>query len=290
MRISLVLALLTLATTASAVPTQVTHQGRLMDSSGVALDGPHTLDVTLYDAQTGGASVWTESLAGVEFDNGYFSATLGGTTALDSSVFSGGTLYLALSVDSGTDVGDRIAVLSVPYAISADTSTNVSGGVVDASEIRVNGSLVIDGSGIVGGTDTLSELTCTDGQVAKQSGGVWGCADDGINTDASALSSGTVALAQLPVGTDDTTVAAGNHSHSASDVGALPSTGDVTVDGNLTASGLLTLSGADVACDTALAGSLRWFTDELQVCDGSAWSAVGGSTGSDERYVIYMGI
>ena len=38
-----------LATTAHAVPAQFTHQGRMLDTDGVGLEGAHDLDFILMD-------------------------------------------------------------------------------------------------------------------------------------------------------------------------------------------------------------------------------------------------
>ena len=62
---------------AFAVPMQLNHQGRLVDSSGIGLDGTgHTLTFSVYDDLTGGTAVWSETLS-VPFTNGFYSAVLG---------------------------------------------------------------------------------------------------------------------------------------------------------------------------------------------------------------------
>jgi hypothetical protein len=68
---------LALPSAALAVPMQLTHQGRLVDSTGAGIDGTgHTLTFAVYDDATGGSPLWSETLS-VTFTNGFYSAILG---------------------------------------------------------------------------------------------------------------------------------------------------------------------------------------------------------------------
>ncbi len=214
---SLAVILLFAASTAHAVPLTLQHQGRLMDSMGLPLDGSHTLGTTLYDAPAGGAVVWVESAA-VAFDNGYYSLVIGDTTGneLEYADFAQDGLWLALAVDGGADLGNRIKMHSVPFAIRANTATDVDGGVVNASVIMVNGTTVIDGSGTISGaSDTLLDLGCTAvGSLARYDGTAWTCApENGHFHDASAIDGGTLSMDRLPTGTGLNNVALGEHQH-----------------------------------------------------------------------------
>ena len=75
MRVLLV-SLLGLSGVAHAVPTQMGHQGRVLDVDGLPAEGPHTLDFHLYDASEDGTMVWSE-VHDVELINGYYSLVLG---------------------------------------------------------------------------------------------------------------------------------------------------------------------------------------------------------------------
>ena len=61
---------------ANAVPLQVTHQGRLLDSSGASVTGVHILSFKIYDDETAGIQLWSENQV-VAFNNGYYSVILG---------------------------------------------------------------------------------------------------------------------------------------------------------------------------------------------------------------------
>ena len=129
----------------AAVPTSVTHQGRLYD----AVDQPinDTLDLTysVYDTANGASAVWTETHT-VTFVDGYFSVTLGETDPLDESVLDGGVKYLGIAVGSDPEMSPRAEVHSVPYAIHAGIAEDVYGD-INPNSISVNGTLLVNASG-----------------------------------------------------------------------------------------------------------------------------------------------
>lgn len=140
---------LALVGTAHAIPTQLGHQGRLLDGDGLPLEGVHTLEFQLYDALEDGTVLWSE-VYDIELDNGYYSLVLGADelgNPLEDTVLAEDTLYLELTIDDDEELSPRQALNAVPYARLASTATNVSGGIVDASELRVGGVVVVDGSG-----------------------------------------------------------------------------------------------------------------------------------------------
>ena len=233
MRRFAVLALL-LPLTATAVPTTMLHQGRLLDSGGVPLTGSQTVTFSIHDASASGSELWSEDLT-VDFDNGYFSTTLGETTELDAGVLAGDSAWIELVVSGGTAT-DRLKIQSVAFAVRADTATNVKGGTVDASSVTVAGNEVINTSGevpyaqIADAPAAIGTLGCVDGQIAQFSSGSWGC----VNTP----TGGGGDVADLVV-TNSATLA------SADVVGNLEVAGDTTlsdtlVDGELLVSGTIT--------------------------------------------------
>lgn len=114
--------------------------------------------------------MFTESVVGIDFDNGYYTVVLGEdvtNNALDSSVFADATdtLYLGMAIDAGPELPNRMALNAVPSAAfahhatqadsaadadfataagTATTATNLSGGTVDATSIAVNGVPLVD--------------------------------------------------------------------------------------------------------------------------------------------------
>lgn len=245
MRVLVALSLL-ISLQAAATPLAFTHQARLLDAAGQPLDGTFAITFSLYADASGGSPLWTET-ANAQIEDGFLSHVLGSGTSLDLAHFNGETRYLALSIDAAPELSPRVPLTSVPYALRAsraEEAANVRGGVVDASEIRVNGQVVIDGSGAISGVvsfldladlpddlldgddDLLAALSCADGQIARFQGGSWSCGDAAAHEHAAAdLSSGTLDIARLPVGTTSETVAAGDHVHSFSQI-----TGELGLD------------------------------------------------------------
>lgn len=135
---------------AQAVPLQLTQQGRLLDGSGASVTGAHTLTFRLYDAQTNGTLLWSESLS-VQFNNGYYATVLGSdeqNNPLDSDTLVNYPLYLEVQLDANAPMSPRQSVNSAPYAQMAGIAESVEGGTVSADEIYIGSTLVIDNNGV----------------------------------------------------------------------------------------------------------------------------------------------
>ena len=134
---------------ANAVPLQLTQQGRLLDGSGASVTGVHTLTFRVYTASTGGSVLWSESLS-VQFNNGYYATILGTDTqnnALDSDTLLNYPVYLEVQLDANAPMTPRQSVTSAPYAQIAGIAESVLGGSVDADNISIQGSPVVDATG-----------------------------------------------------------------------------------------------------------------------------------------------
>ena len=137
---------------AHAVPLQVAQQGRIMDSDGVPLEGEKKLTFSLFEEETGGSHVWTEDHI-VRFLNGYYSVVLGADETdnpLDGTLLANYPLYLELTVEEDETLSPRHSLVSVPYAIlseHAETAVNVDGGTVNASNVSISGTTVVDTTG-----------------------------------------------------------------------------------------------------------------------------------------------
>ena len=170
---------------ALAIPTGLQHQGRLLDGDGVGLEGDHVLGFSLFEAQTGGAALWSEILE-VGFDAGYYSLTLGGSTSLDDSLFSGGPLWLELTVD-GETLAPRQTLGSVPTALraaSAESADSVAS--VGWSDIADVPADLADGDD---DSDSLGSLACTNAAIPvwNAAGAQWICGADADTDSLGAL-------------------------------------------------------------------------------------------------------
>jgi hypothetical protein len=219
--LALALAAAALATGALAapVPATVSFSARLVDEkSGDLLGGAHHVVFELFDAATGGATVWKED-RDVSVEDGLLFIALGEVQPFDATVFTGRRLYLQVTLD-GAAMEPRVSLESVPYAIRASgaenadavggipaqdlqrrvigtcapgnyvTGINPDGSVACAPDVSGTGDItsVNAGSGLEGGGPlgdvTLSLLqSCAPGQLLKWNGAGWACADD-VDTNA----------------------------------------------------------------------------------------------------------
>jgi hypothetical protein len=145
---SVLTALCLFATTAHAVPAQFTHQGRLLDAEGIPLEGEAIIIFRVTNDEMGGDELWEETIT-VPLTNGFYSAVLGASAdnPLDTEVLAQAPVWLELQLDGEPAMTPRSPVNSVPYATMATVAEEVSGGPVDASEIAVAGSPVINDVG-----------------------------------------------------------------------------------------------------------------------------------------------
>ena len=232
MRTTIVLALLAAVIAGSAaasVPTKVSFTARLVnEETGEIVTGAHQVKFELFDAETGGASVWFEGRQFEIDENGLLFAELGESKALDATIFDGRALWLEVTLDEQV-MSPRIALDSVPYAIRAQAAADadkVGGKSADDLQARVSGTCssgnfftginadgtvtcaagatgtgditeVVAGPGLMGGGNSgsvaLSLLTsCAMNQVLKWNGTTWVCQTDAVGTgDITGVTAGT---------------------------------------------------------------------------------------------------
>jgi hypothetical protein len=121
-RTLLLVSLLWLAVPAwGAVPGQINFQGLLLDSGGQPVNGAVSLSFTLYDAETHGTALWTESHTGVQVLDGVYDVALGSLTPIAAEVLAAGSVWVEVMV-GGEKLTPRKQVLAVPYALRAETA------------------------------------------------------------------------------------------------------------------------------------------------------------------------
>jgi hypothetical protein len=136
-----VMSLLFVLPTNAQFNPEINYQGKLTDSSGVAVpDGTYQMVFRLYTAPTGGTAIWTETLSGaneVSVANGLFSVMLGSTSALTAVDFNQ-TLYLGVTIESDSEMTPRKVLGAVPAAFVAEEANNAAtvGGVASSSFVR----------------------------------------------------------------------------------------------------------------------------------------------------------
>ena len=80
--IRIALGVVLLSSVCYAIPNTINYQGYLTDSIGNPLDGTVDMVFSIYDVDTGGSPLWTETQTGVVVTDGLFSVNLGEVTPL----------------------------------------------------------------------------------------------------------------------------------------------------------------------------------------------------------------
>jgi hypothetical protein len=113
------------------VPALINYQGRLLDSNGDPVTGTVSIGLNIYDAQTGGNAIYTESIGSVPLVDGVYSFQFGGSgqsvvTATESIATSDGTtkIYTRTLANSPIDGTISIADGTYTWSQSAGSSNN----------------------------------------------------------------------------------------------------------------------------------------------------------------------
>ena len=115
------------ATANRAVPGLVRFSGTAKDSTSKPLYGVVGITFALYTNEAGGAALWLET-QNVQADaNGHYNVSLGANKPLPVELFSSGDArWLGVQV-AGQKEGNRILLLSVPYALKAADAETLGG-------------------------------------------------------------------------------------------------------------------------------------------------------------------
>lgn len=109
---------LIVASTASAVPFEMTHQGRLLDVDGSPINTLVEVHVSLHSAAVNGTQRWTDSFS-ITPENGFYSVVLGTdmNNPLEVADLADPT-WLSVRIGQ-VELGDRERLVAVPFALSA---------------------------------------------------------------------------------------------------------------------------------------------------------------------------
>ena len=110
-------------------PDKLSWQGILSDDQGDPLDGAYDIEVKIYNSETGGTALWSET-HGVIIENGHTDLVLGKYNTLNLDFED--TYWLELTIDNGTPLS-RVQLTSVPYAMHAK---NVADEAVSYSKLQ----------------------------------------------------------------------------------------------------------------------------------------------------------
>lgn len=160
------------------VPKTISYQGVLTDNAGaIVADGIYSFVLSLYDVQSGGAALWTETKS-ITVADGLFTTALGDQVAFPASLTFNQPYWLDIQVD-GEQLSNRIALLSAPYSVRtawADTALIVIspeeapyGSVIKGKYLKIinpNGKAAYFGTES-GGSDALEVVNYGYGNTAQ---------------------------------------------------------------------------------------------------------------------------
>jgi len=273
------------APAAAQVPALLGYQGRLLRADGTAATGTATVGFAVFDADSGGSQLWTETQT-LGLSDGYYSTFLGLASAPAAGVFDGGARWIEVKVGSET-LSPRQRVGAVAFALAART---VAGGSADVTSLKVAGQTVVDaagrlsgaarysaGSGLAvdDGTQTVSLRACDPGQILQHDASGWQCAAPAAVMSVSASSPLSVAngsttpqisMAQAGTGTSGFLSAADWASFSAKHGAATQCGGDLS--GTFGAPVVARLQSRPMSANAPAAGQvLKWM--------GTQWEPAG---------------
>ncbi len=131
MRSSFVLILVCLLVTTTglfgAAPFLLNYQGRLTDNAGIPLDGIYQITFVVYNSETEGASLWTETHTTVNVHKGLFAVILGSVSPIAPGLFVEPTRFLAISVNGGPELTPRQQLVSAAYSFHSYDSDMLEG-------------------------------------------------------------------------------------------------------------------------------------------------------------------
>jgi len=116
--LSIIFVIAVLVISAMAVPEQMNYQGKLTDDTGVAIEGILTITFGIYDVESGGSALWTETHPAVDVARGLFDVRLGSITAFPVTLDFSDNYWLEITVGAET-LAPRQPLLTVPYAFRA---------------------------------------------------------------------------------------------------------------------------------------------------------------------------
>jgi hypothetical protein len=122
------------------LPKTLNYNGKLTSADGNVINDDVDIIFRIFNIESGGAALWSESHSDVPITNGLFSITLGETEGIDIAFDT--PYWIELQVD-GEILAPREKMASVPYAFRAIKADSV-----DNAKVQTDGITIIgDGTG-----------------------------------------------------------------------------------------------------------------------------------------------
>ena len=101
---------------AVSVPRYLGYSGTLNSAAGSPVTGSYNIVFKIYNASSGGTALWTETHTAVDVSDGFFSVTLGDTTALNLDFSE--RYWLGITVATDSEMTPRTSISSVGYSFA----------------------------------------------------------------------------------------------------------------------------------------------------------------------------
>ncbi len=131
----------------AGVPGLINYQGRITDPLGTPRDTVVDISFTIFEDEGGTSDLWSETHSAVPVVDGLFHLYLGDVDSIPSAIFSGETRFLGMAVGTDPIGTPLIPIVSVPYALLAQTvpegtinSLHLEDGGVGLEDIGQNGA------------------------------------------------------------------------------------------------------------------------------------------------------
>ncbi len=107
------------------IPSLINYQGKLTSSVGIGVTSTEPVTFRIYDTETGGASLWSETHPAVTIEKGLFAVELGSISPLTLGFDT--QYWLEIEID-GDILSPRQNISAEAYAIRAAIADSIAGG------------------------------------------------------------------------------------------------------------------------------------------------------------------
>lgn len=101
----------------TTIPRLMRFQGNLNDVDSEPLEGSFTLMFRIYDTETGGTALWSETQSNINIEEGLLNAELGSVTPLNALAFDK-QYWLSIEADSDSEMTPRFKLTGAPYSFT----------------------------------------------------------------------------------------------------------------------------------------------------------------------------
>jgi len=162
---------------AQTVPNLIDYQGGITDEIGNYVNGSVSITFSVYDVETGGTALWSETQNPVYVTDGLFHVFLGVNNPIPNTLFNDPERWVGINVEGDGEMSPRNMFGSVPYALNSasgsgsnlwsETGSDIyyTTGNVGIGTTTPNSELDIDGD-----VNTSGEYKIGDEAIVKNNG------------------------------------------------------------------------------------------------------------------------